>query len=152
MKAASLIGGLAVVRALGGILGGWVGDKIGRTRTFYLLSLVAMSGVILLMNLSERIAWLGYAYVLVYGIGAGARGAIFVSLKADIFGGKNFGRILGFSQTGGGLASAVGPWAAGYIFDLWESYYWAFILVLVVQILSLIAVAAASSKAKRRKG
>ena len=152
MKAASLIGGLAVVRALGGILGGWVGDRIGRTRTFYLLSLVAMSGVFLLMNLSERLAWLGYAYVLVYGIGAGARGAIFVSLKADIFAGKSFGRILGFSQTGGGLASAVGPWIAGYIFDLWESYYWAFILVLAVQVFSLIAVAAASSQAKRRKG
>ncbi|MDE0332548.1 MAG: MFS transporter [Nitrospinae bacterium] len=152
LKAASLIGGLAVVRALGGILGGWVGDRIGRSRTFYLLSLVAMSGVILLMNLSERFAWLGYAYVLVYGIGAGARGAIFVSLKADIFAGKSFGRILGVSQTGGGLASAVGPWIAGYIFDIWESYYWAFILVLCVQMLSLVAVAAASAQATRRKG
>lgn len=152
MKAASLIGGLAVVRALGGILGGWVGDRIGRTRTFYLLSLVAMSGVLLLMNLSERLAWLGYAYVLVYGVGAGARGAIFVSLKADIFAGKSFGRILGVSQTGGGLASAAGPWIAGYIFDLWDSYHWAFVLVLAVQVFSLIAVAAASSQAKRRKG
>ncbi len=150
MRAASLIGGLAVVRALGGILGGWVGDRIGRTRTFYLLSVVAISGVFLLMNLSEERAWLGYAYVLVYGIGAGARGAIFVSLKADIFAGKSFGRILGFSQMGGGLASAVGPWIAGYFFDLWKSYYWAFILVLAVQVLSLIAVAAASSQAKRR--
>ena len=151
MRAASLIGGLAVVRALGGILGGWVGDRIGRTRTFYLLSLVAMSGVFLLMNLSEHRSWMGYAYVLVYGIGAGARGAIFVSIKADIFAGKSFGRILGFSQTGGGLASAVGPWIAGYFFDLWKSYYWAFILVLAVQVLSLTAVAAASSKAHRRK-
>ncbi len=150
MRAASLIGGLAVVRALGGILGGWVGDRIGRTRTFYLLSVVAISGVFLLMNLSEHLAWLGYAYVLVYGIGAGARGAIFVSLKADIFAGKSFGRILGFSQMGGGLASAVGPWIAGYFFDLWKSYYWAFILVLAVQVLSLITVAAASSQAKRR--
>ena len=152
MKAASLIGGLAVIRALGGILGGWVGDRIGRTRTFYLLSVIAMSGVFLLMNLSEHRVWLGYAYVLVYGIGAGARGAIFVSIKADIFAGNNFGRILGFSQMGGGLASAVGPWLAGYFFDLWRSYYWAFILVLAVQVLSLIAVAAASSQAKRRKG
>lgn len=151
MRAASLIGGLAVVRALGGILGGWVGDRIGRTRTFYLLSLVAMSGVFLLMNLSEHRSWMGYAYVLVYGIGAGARGAIFVSIKADIFAGKSFGRILGFSQAGGGLASAVGPWIAGYFFDLWKSYYWAFILVLAVQVLSLTAVAAASSKTQRRK-
>ncbi len=152
MKAASLIGGLAVVRASGGILGGWVGDRIGRIRTFYLLSVVAMLGVFLLMNLSERHAWLGYAYVLVYGIGAGARGTILVSIKADLFPSRNFGRILGFSQMGGGLASAVGPWLAGYFFDLWKNYYWAFILVVGVQVLSIVAVAAASSKAKIGEG
>ncbi len=150
LKAASLIGGLAVVRALGGVFGGWAGDRIGRTRTFYLLSLLAMSGVFLLMNLSARHAWLAYAYVLIYGIGAGARGAIFVSIKADIFPGRSFGRILGFSQMGGGLASAAGPWLAGYFFDVWRSYYWAFILVLAVQALSMAAVAAASSGAGRR--
>ena len=150
LKAASLIGGLAVVRALGGVFGGWAGDRIGRTRTFYLLSLLAMSGVFVLMNLSARHAWLAYAYVLIYGIGAGARGAIFVSIKADIFPGRSFGRILGFSQMGGGLASAAGPWLAGYFFDVWRSYYWAFILVLAVQALSMAAVAAASSGAGRR--
>ncbi len=152
MKAASLIGGLAVVRALGGILGGWIGDRIGRTRTFYLLSLVAISGVFLLMNLSENRAWLAYTYVLVYGVGAGARGAIFVSIKADIFSGKSFGRILGFSQMGGGLASAVGPWLAGLFFDFWKSYYWAFVLVMVVQLLSIVVVAAASAQARYKKG
>lgn len=152
LKAASLIGGLAVVRAAGGVFGGWVGDRIGRTRTFHLLSLLAMAGVFLLMNLSARHAWLGYLYVLAYGVGAGARGAIFVSIKADVFPGGSFGRILGFSQMGGGLASAAGPWLAGYFFDVWRSYYWAFILVLTVQALSMLAVAAAASGAGRRKG
>lgn len=67
-----------------------------------------------------------------------------------IFPGRSFGRILGFGQMGGGLASAAGPWLAGYFFDVWRSYYWAFILVLAVQALSMAAVAAASSGAGRR--
>ncbi len=152
IRAASLIGALGVVRALGGIFGGWAGDSLGRTRTFALFSVLAMLGVSMLISASGRHAWLGYAYVLVYGIGAGARGTIFVSIKADIFPGENFGRILGFSQMGGGLASAVGPWLAGYFFDIWNSYYWAFMLVLLVQALSILAVLAASSGAGRRKG
>lgn len=151
IRAASLIGALGAVRALGGIFGGWAGDSLGRTRTFALFSVLAMAGVSLLMLASGRHPWLGYAYVLAYGIGAGARGTIFVSIKADIFPGQNFGRILGFSQMGGGLASAVGPWLAGYFFDLWRSYYWAFMLVLLVQALSILAVLAASSGARRRK-
>ena len=65
---------------------------------------------------------LAYLFILLYGVGAGARGTSFVSLKADIFPGKSFGRILGFSQLGAGLASGLGPWAAGYIFDVTGSY------------------------------
>ena len=71
--------------------------------------------------------------------------------QGGIFRRQEFWPNPGFQPNGRGLASAVGPWVAGYIFDLWESYYWAFILVLVVQMLSLTAVAAASSQAKRRK-
>ena len=81
---------------------------------------------------------LAYIFVLFYGIGAGGRGTSFVSLKADIFPGRNFGRILGYSQMGAGLASGAGPWFAGYIFDSWGSYQMAFWLVLVMNFLSLI--------------
>ena len=150
IKAASLIGGLAVVRALGGIGGGWVGDPHRENAHVLSAQRRRDGGVVLLMNLSAQRAWLGYAYVLIYGIGAGARGAIFVSIKADVFSGRSFGRILGFSQAGGGLASAAGPWLAGYVFDTQGSYYWAFMLVLAVQTLSILAVAAASAKVRHR--
>jgi len=118
LAAASLIGLLAVLRAAGGVAGGWVADRLGRVRTFYLASAAAVAGIFILMNLTGGDPGLAYLYVLVYGLGAGARGAIFVAIKADIYPGRSFGRILGVSQLGAGLASAFGPWAAGYIFDV----------------------------------
>ncbi len=135
--AAWLLGFMAILRAFGGICGGWIGDRLGRRLTFVVSSLLSMFGIACLMALSAERWTLAYVFVLFYGIGAGARGTSFVSLKADIFPGRNFGRILGYSQMGAGLASGIGPWFAGYIFDSRGSYQLAFWLVLAMSFLSL---------------
>ncbi len=150
LTAASLIGSLAVLRTLGGVTGGWVGDRVGRLGAFLAASAASLAGVFLLMNASAERWPLVYLYVLLYGLGEGARGTAFVSLKADIFPGRSFGRILGFSQVGAGLASAVGPWLAGYIFDVLGSYRLAFWLVAVVKVLSMVTVAGALLRARGR--
>ena len=149
IMAAWLLGFMAILRALSGIAGGWIGDLVGRRWTFAAASAIGLSGVLCLMLVSADRWMLVYPFVLLYGIGAGARGTSFVSLKADIFPGKRFGRILGFSQLGAGLASGLGPWFAGYIFDVTGSYQWAFVLVLVMNMLSLFTGVAATRRAAR---
>ena len=151
ITAAWLLGFMAILRAVGGIGGGWIGDRIGRRSTFVVASLLGMSGVVCLMLLSVDRMILAYLFILLNGIGAGARGTSFVSLKADIFPGRSFGRILGFSQMGAGLASAVGPWFAGYIFDVLGSYQLAFWLVLAVNVLSLATGVAATRRATQSR-
>jgi MFS family permease len=146
IMAAWLLGSMAILRALSGIAGGWIGDLVGRRWTFAAASVIGLSGVLCLMLVSADRWILVYPFVLLYGIGAGARGTSFVSLKADIFPGKSFGRILGFSQLGAGLASGLGPWFAGYIFDVMGSYQWAFVLVLVMNLLSLFTGVAATRR------
>jgi MFS family permease len=137
IMAAWLLGFLAIMRASGGIGGGWIGDRLGRRRTFVVSSLVGLAGVACLMFVTADRWPLAYLFIVLYGLGAGARGTSFISLKADIFPGKNFGRILGFSQVGAGLASGLGPWVAGYIFDMTGTYRYAFVLVLAMNILSI---------------
>ncbi|MBT3351086.1 MAG: MFS transporter [Nitrospinaceae bacterium] len=138
IMAAWLLGFMAILRAVGGIGGGWVGDLVGRRSVFVVSSLISVLGVVCLMFITSDRWALGYLFVFLYGIGAGARGTSFVSLKADIFPGKSFGRILGFSQMGAGLASGFGPWLAGYIFDVMGSYRWAFFLVLAMNLMSIV--------------
>ncbi len=135
--AAWLLGFMAILRTFGGVGGGWIGDRFGRRRTFMVSSVLSISGVICFMMLSAERWALAYIFILLYGVGAGARGTSFVSLKADIFPGRNFGRILGYSQMGAGLASGAGPWFAGYIYDSLGSYQLAFWLVLAMNFLSL---------------
>ena len=150
LTAASLIGGLALVRSIGGILGGWIGDKVGLVSSYITFGVFGFIGVILLMNFSAENSRLPYFYVLFYGLGEGARSIMFVSLKAKIFPGKSFGRILGFSQMGSGLASAAGPWLAGYIFDVSGTYFYAFTLVLIFKVLSICTVTSCAILAKRK--
>ena len=149
ITAAWLLGFLAILRAVGGIGGGWIGDRVGRRWTFAVASAIGMFGVLCLMFITPDRWPLALLFVALYGIGAGARGTSFVSLKADIFPGQNFGRILGFSQIGAGLASGAGPWFAGYIFDVMGSYRYAFWLVLVMNVLSIGAGLAATRRAAR---
>ena len=150
LAAASLIGALALVRSIGGIIGGWIGDRVGLVSSYITFGILGFIGVILLMNFSAENTRLPYFYVLFYGLGEGARSIMFVSLKAKIFPGKSFGRILGFSQMGSGLASAAGPWLAGYIFDETGTYFYAFTLVLIFKVLSICTVTSCAVLAKRK--
>ena len=149
IMAAWLLGFMAIFRAFSGIAGGWIADRVGRRLTFAVASVISLSGILCLMLVSADRWMFVFPFVLLYGIGAGARGTTFVSLKADIFPGRSFGRILGFSQLGAGLASGLGPWFAGYIFDVMGSYQWAFVLVLAMNLLSLFTGVAATRRAAR---
>ncbi|MBI3127847.1 MAG: MFS transporter [Candidatus Tectomicrobia bacterium] len=155
MTAASLMGALAALRTLGGMAGGWCGDRLGRTRTYFISSAAGLAGVFLLMNVNAERWLLAYLYVVFLGLGDGARGITFLSIKADLFPARSFGRILGYSQIGSGLAAAAGPWLAGYIYDVLGSYRYAFWLVVIVDVLSLATVAAAAVRggtgARRRE-
>ncbi|MEK6709369.1 MAG: MFS transporter [Nitrospinota bacterium] len=144
LTAASLIGFLAALRTLGGVGGGWAGDRLGRTAAYFASCAMSLVGVLLLMGASGERWYLAYLYVVFLGLGEGARGIMFLSLKADLFPAKSFGRVLGFSQVGAGLAAAVGPWLAGYIHDAMGNYRYAFWIVVIVDALSIAAVAAAA--------
>ncbi|MED5579867.1 MAG: MFS transporter [Nitrospinota bacterium] len=150
LTAASLIGALALIRSIGGIFGGWMGDRVGLVSSYILFGTLGLIGVVLLMNFSGENIKLPYFYVLFYGLGEGARSIMFVSLKARIFPGKSFGRILGFSQMGSGFASATGPWLAGYIFDVSGTYFFAFSLVLIFKVLSICTVTSCAVLAKKK--
>jgi len=66
--------------------------------------------------------WLLYVYVIFFGIGFGSRAVIFSALTADIFSGKGFGSILGYSTVAVGVGGALGSWLGGAFYDWTGSY------------------------------
>ncbi|MBW2119660.1 MAG: hypothetical protein JRH09_17305 [Deltaproteobacteria bacterium] len=78
----------------------------------------------------------GIAFALFFDMGWGATAPMFMSTAADLFKGKIFGLIYGLIEGGIGVAGAFGAWMAGFIFDSYQSYQWAFALTIIVFIIS----------------
>ena len=73
-----------------------------------------------------------YVYVIFFGIGFGSRAVIFSALTADIFSGKGFGSILGYSTVAVGVGGALGSYLGGAFYDWTGSYLVSFALSAIV--------------------
>jgi MFS family permease len=94
------------------------------------MTLVGVGALMALRDPSQT--WLLYVYVIFFGIGFGSRAVIFSALTADIFSGKVFGSILGYSTVAGGVGGALGSWLVVAFHDWTGSYLVSFALSAVV--------------------
>jgi MFS family permease len=94
------------------------------------MTLVGVGALMILRDPSQT--WLLYVYVIFFGIGFGSRAVIFSALTADIFSGKGFGSILGYSTVAVGVGGALGSWLGGAFYDWTGSYLVSFALSALV--------------------
>jgi MFS family permease len=119
-----------------GPLGGLISDRIGRERCATLGAVsIAASMVAALLIRSPGMEWAWYISSICYGFGIGVLAPTLPSTYGDLFAGKNLGSIIGFINMGFGIGGAVGPYIAGYIYDVGGSYTAAFIMVLAVALI-----------------
>ena len=115
----------------GNLLGGWLSDRVGRGWVFVVGTVVAILGIAcfaLVGGPQDRVLLLLYA---LSGVGFGMRIAQLSTIPADVFAGPHLGAILGVVQSGGGLGGAIGPYLAGWLFDVTGSYRLAFMAACV---------------------
>ena len=79
-----------------------------------------------------------YLFAVVFGFGRGGVQAVAAPLSADLFGLRAHGVIYGVFSFGFSIGAAVGPFLAGYIFDVSGSYNVAFLLCAAVGVVGLI--------------
>jgi MFS family permease len=127
--AAEVLGLGSLLAIAGTIVTGALSDRIGREWSAILAYGVSILGVafaLFITNASQ--GWLLWLFACCFGLTWGARGPAITAKTADLFPGRQLGTILGVITIGSGLGSAVGSWAAGWIFDLSGSYELAFFL------------------------
>jgi MFS family permease len=115
----------------GNVAGGWLSDRAGRGRVFVAGTAVAVLGLLCFAAIrgpEDRVLLLIYARS---GVGFGMRIAQLSTIPADVFAGPHLGAILGVVQAGGGLGGAIGPFLAGWLFDVTSSYRLAFLAACV---------------------
>lgn len=133
----STIGGVSIT---GRFLMGGASDKIGE-KPALLFCLICLL-LALCWLLAVQTLWMFYLFAAVYGFAHGGFFSLVSPLIAKLFGTKSHGLLFGiviFSSTIGG---AIGPFMAGYIFDVTTSYKLVF---LILAVLSIIAMALTAS-------
>ena len=133
----STIGGVSIT---GRFLMGGASDKIGEKSALLICLLCLLLALFWLQ--AVQTLWMFYLFALVYGFAHGGFFSLVSPLIAKFFGTKSHGLLFGiviFSSTIGG---AIGPFMAGYIFDVTTSYK---IVFLILSVLCFIALALAAS-------
>ena len=104
LLAASVFGFAGITSSFGRVIFGFIADRLSKQAAYTLNIAMTVVGVGALMILRDPSqVWLLYVYVIFFGIGFGSRAVIFSSLTADIFTGKGFGAILGYSTVAVGV-------------------------------------------------
>ena len=129
--AAWMLGFSGILRSGGTIIWGSVSDRITREAS---LTFSALLGVIALPCLiwaqAAAATWLVVLFVLLMGLGYGGVSVVYAASAADLYQGRNFGKILGLLDIGFGLGAALGTYLAGLLFDWWQSYHLTFYLIM----------------------
>jgi MFS family permease len=130
--AASVFGVTQVLSGVGRVLFGFLTDRWGRDRMVASSFVMSIAGIgCLLMVRDPGTALFLYAFVALFGISFGARGPIMTAMAAGHFGGPAFGTIFGGITLAHGLGTALGPWAAGLLFDRTGDYRVTFVLAML---------------------
>lgn len=145
--AATIFGLVGITSTCGRMIFGYIADLFSKQAAYTLNIVTTVIGVGALMAARDPSQpWLLYLYLLFFGIGFGSRAVIFSAITADIFSGKGFGAILGYSVISVGLGGALGSWLGGVFFDWTGSYFTSFALSTIVLILSDVCVWLASMR------
>jgi MFS family permease len=146
LSAAFALGMIGLMRVAGTFVWGYTSDRLGRQKAYGLSVLITLAGLICLLRIDAGSPlWFTYMGVVLYGTGHSAGNPTYGAVIGDIFSGKNIGTILGFLEITFGIGMALGSWSGGTIFDVTESYRWAFALSVICFVVSFLAIQASAT-------
>ncbi len=124
MAAAGALGIISAVAIGGRLFMGAIADKIGFNRCVGIS--LALCAAMMLFLIPIKSVGMIYLFAVIYGIGYGGKSATLPGLVGHLMGMKSLPVLIGVLATAWGVAGAIGPPIAGYIWDTTHSYTIAF--------------------------
>jgi len=141
LAASFYFGFIGFIRIGATLIWGWLSDRLGRSPTYGVATLVTALGVACMIALTFGAPlWLVYLTIALYGIGHSAGNPTYGSVIGDIFSGRKIGLIFGFLEISFGFGSAFGSWIGGFLFDATGTYAWSFTVCLICFVISGLAI------------
>ncbi len=125
MIAATVFGVAGLAALSGRIVCGLVADRVGAKRT--LVVGLAIQALAVSLYVFSRDAASFYALSALFGIAYGGVMPLYAILVREYFGARVMGSAFGAVAMISTLGMAIGPWAGGWIFDTFGSYFWLYI-------------------------
>ncbi|RCS22638.1 MFS transporter [Phyllobacterium salinisoli] len=119
-SAVLLLGAIGIGSTAGRFLLGGLADRMGRGRSLMLM-FFGMAFATAFWSISTGFFGLA-AFALVYGVFYGGWVALLPALVMDEFGGRHVSGIIGVLYTSVAVGTLIGPTAAGFVFDMYQSY------------------------------
>ncbi len=121
---------MTAFQVVGVLLGGVLGDKLRKNRVAACCMLMHMSGL-LMLTYAEGPLMLG-CFAVLHGLAWGIRGPFMQAIRADYFGRKSIGMILGLSAMLTAVGQISGPLLAGIMGDATGNYYLGFTVLALI--------------------
>ncbi len=126
-SAAAVITVITAAQVVGLVGGGILGDRMDKR----LIAAACMVGhTVALMGIAFATSvWLVYVFAVIHGLSWGARGPLMGAIRADYFGVKAIGTIMGLSSLIVTVGNVFGPVFAGWMWDVRGDYQLGFIIL-----------------------
>ncbi len=131
--AANILATMSVALTAGSFALGVVADKIGSRKAFTICFIFIIAIFFLIMPITQT--WMFVLFCVLIAIGSGGAATLESTVLAELFGLKSHGIILGVTSLSYTFGAALGPFMAGYIFDISGSYQMAFIVSGILAVL-----------------
>jgi MFS family permease len=140
----AVIGGASIA---GRFIMGTVGDRTGSKRALLLCFLIFILVFVWLQFAHQQ--WQLFLFAVFYGFAHGGFYALISPIVAEFFGLRSHGLIFGCIVFVSSIGGALGPLAAGYIFDVSASYHIAFLILLAFSAIGFVSILASGSREKK---
>ena len=124
LTAATALSALGAGAVTGRLVMGAISDRIGRKATG-VVGAMLQAAAFLAFSVVQSLSAV-YLVAILFGFAYGTMSMLFPALVSDFFGRQQAGAIVGFLFAFAGSACAIGPFAAGAIYDAYGSYAVAF--------------------------
>jgi len=125
MAAATVLGTAGLAALSGRIVCGLIADRVGAKRTLVTGLAVQAIAVSLYLFTSDIASFYGLA--VLFGFSYGGVMPLYAILVREYFGARVMGTVFGAVAFVSTLGMALGPWAGGWLYDAFGSYFWLYI-------------------------
>ena len=134
-------GAIPVLSIIGRFGSGWLSDKFNRKRVIVVSFAIFGIGTLLFDYVRDVNLWLLFLSIPLFSISMGSVITLRAVMSLEYFCRSRFATIFGILIGIQSLGTILGPFLAGWIFDVWNSYHYAWLIFTGINLISLVLIA-----------